>query len=137
MQILSLIFFAIAAICNALMDTIQFHWCTFRWNNQVNDQWWNPTISWRNKYIDGDPKKGLRFKGIWGGLSNFLDAWHFFKMTQIFLIVFSIISFPFSFKICFFDSYFWNELIWVIIFGVAWNVPFNIFFTKIFVVKNK
>lgn len=132
-SILSIIFFGLAAICNAMMDTIQFHWNTFRWKDKVNPQYWNPEISWRNKYIDGDPKKGLKYP--FGGLANFLDAWHLFKMTQIFLIVFAIVSFPFSHQICFFDSCWCNQLSWVIIFGGVWNGLFSLFFVKIFVSK--
>ena len=134
--ILSVLFFALAAICNALMDTLQFHWSTFRWKDKVNDQFYNPKISWRNKYIDGDPKKGMKFKFPFGGLSNFLDAWHFFKMIQIFLLAFSALCFDFH-NSYFFESYLWNQLTWLAIFGVAWNFPFWIFFNKIFVVKNK
>lgn len=136
-EIISLIFFALAACCNAVMDTIQFHWYKFRWRDKVNEDYWNPKISWRNKYIDGNPKKGFKFKFPFGGLSNFLDAWHLFKMSSIILIVLSIVYFPFSFKICFYKSYFWNELTWVVIYGITWIVPFNIFFNKILVDKEK
>jgi len=134
-SILSLVFFGLAAICNALMDTLQFHWSTFRWNNTVNDGWWNPAISWRNKYIDHDPKKGFKYKYPFGGMANFLDAWHAFKMLQIFLLVFAIIYFPFSNQICFFKSYFLNQIVWIFLFGGIWNFLFSLFFTKIFVVK--
>lgn len=135
-SVLSVLFFGLAAICNAMMDTLQFHWSTFRWKDKVNPQYWNPELSWHNKYIDGDPEKGFRFKYPFGGLANFLDAWHLFKMMQIFLIVFSIISFPFSNQICFFNSYWANQLVWVAIFGGVWNGIFSLFFIKIFV-RNK
>ena len=93
--ILSVLFFALAGIGSALMDTLQFHWSTFRWKDKVNEQWWNPFLSWRNKYVDGDPKKGLKYKGWLGWMSNFLDAWHFIKMTSIFLLAFSALCFDF------------------------------------------
>jgi len=137
LSIVSLLFFALAAICNSMMDTLQFHWYKFRWNNNVNDKWWNPSISWKNKYIDNDPSKELKFKFPFGGLSNFLDAWHFFKMTSIFFMVFAILTFPFSNQITFFDSYFWSQTIWCCMFGAAWIFPFNLFFNKIFVVNKK
>lgn len=28
-----------------------------------NDQFWNPKVSWTNKYADGDPNKGAKFPG--------------------------------------------------------------------------
>ena len=136
-SILSVIFFGLAAICNAMMDTLQFHWYKFKWKDKVNPQYWNPTISWKNKYVDGDPSKGLKFSFPFGWVANFLDAWHLFKMIQIFLIVFAIIAFPFSYQICFFDSYFWNQLAWLAIFGVTWNGLFNWFFNKILVTSKK
>jgi len=134
--ILSVIFFALAAIGSAMMNTLQFHWYKFRWKDKVNDQWWNPNKSWRNKYIDGDPKKGLKYKGIWGWMSNFLDAWHTFKMVSIFLVSFSILCFDFNNRF-FFDTYLLNQVVWLAIFGVAWNFNFNYFFTKGFVIEKK
>lgn len=134
--ILSILLFSLAAICNAMMDVISFHWYSFRWEDRVNPQWWNPFVSWRNKYIDGDPDKGLKFHFFFRWAANFLDAWHLFKMIQIILITLSIITFPFANQICLFDTFLWNQLAWLCIFGLAWNIPFNLFFHKIFVIKD-
>jgi len=134
---LSALFFMLAAICNALMDTLQFHWYKFRWNNDVNPQFWNPAISWKNKYIDNNPKNGLKYKGVLGFLNNFLDAWHIAKMGMIFSFAFSVLYFPLAFKFCVFNSNFLNGLLWLVILGVCWNTPFNLFFNKIFVKKEK
>jgi hypothetical protein len=134
--LLSVIFFTLASICNAMMDTLQFHWSTFRWKDKVNDQYWNPSISWRNKYINGDPKQGFKYKFPFGFMSNFLDAWHLFKSTSIFLMVFSIVCFDFNNRF-FFDNYWLNQIMWVAIYGLTWIFSFNIFFNKILVIKNK
>ena len=119
------------------MDTLQFHWDKFRWKNKVDSKWWNPEISWKNKYIQHDPRVGLAFEGIWGWMSNFLDAWHFFKMIMIFCFTFSIIFFPYSFKLCVFENNIFNWLSWLLIFGIAWNIPFNFAFNHLFKSKNK
>lgn len=133
----SLFFFILAAICNALMDTLQFHWYKFRWNNKVNPQFWNPIKSWKNKYINGNPIDGLRYKGIFGFMSNFLDAWHLFKMIMIICFALSIVFFPYAFKFCVFTDNFFNGCLWMVILAVAWNVPFNLFFNTIFVKKDE
>lgn len=137
MEILSIIFFMLAAICNAVMDTLQFHWHTFKWRDKVDNQYWSPNLSWHNKYVDGDPKKGLRFKGVFGFMSSFLDAWHLFKSTSIVLIVLSIVFFPFAQPICFCESTLCNQLVWVAIFGLTWNFTFNFFFNTVLVDKKK
>lgn len=132
---LSLVFFALAAICNALMDVLQFHYYKFRFANKVNKQFWNPQLSWKNKYIDGSLKNGLRFKGIFGFMANFLDAWHLFKMMMIICFALSVLFFPISFKFCIFNHYFLNGLCWMALLGIAWNIPFNYFFNNFFVKK--
>lgn len=134
-MLISIIFFTFAAICNALMDTLQFHWYKFRWDQKVNPQYWNPELSWKNKYINGKPKDGLKYKGVWGFMANFLDAWHLFKMIMVISLALSVICFPASFQVCVFNNYWLNGLLWLAILGVAWNIPFNIFFNYIFVKK--
>lgn len=42
-----------------LHETITHHWPTFeRKHPNVNQQWWNPSESWRNKYRNRDPNQG-------------------------------------------------------------------------------
>lgn len=137
MTILSIVFFVLAAVCNALMDTIQFHWYKFRWKDKVNVNFWNPITSWKNKYIDKDIDKGLRHKGWLSWLSNFTDAWHILKMIMIVSFALSIILFPYLFKINIFDSNFLNGVLWLIIYGLAWNISFNYCYNTLFVIKNK
>ena len=133
MEILSILFWVLAAIANALMDVIQFHWYKFRWKEEVNAQFWNPAISWENKYIDRYMDRRLKYKGWLSCMSNFTDAWHILKMTMIISFALSIIIFPYSFNICIFDSAFLNGCIWLIIYGIAWNGPFNFCFNKLFI----
>ncbi len=121
------------------MDVLQFHWDTkklyFRWKNKVKEQYWNPAISWTNKYIDNNPNRPLKYKDIWGWMSNFLDAWHLFKMIMIFCLAFSVIFFPFAFRFCLFSSNLLNGLLWLAVLGTCWNGTFWLFFNRIFVKK--
>ena len=132
---LSILLFVIAAMCNALMDTIQFHWYKFRWNDKVNEQWWRPSISHLNKYIDGIEANGQIYNGWLGWMSNFLDAWHTYKITMIMCFALSAILFPYSFKIRIFKYDIFNIGLWLIIYGIAWNVPFNYCYNHLFVTK--
>jgi len=80
------IFFIIAGICEAVMDKLQFHYDISIFKKLKNQLFWNPQISWRNKYKDGDPTKKEKFflsKTLFVG---FTDAWHFFKLLRTFLI---------------------------------------------------
>jgi len=133
LKILSILLFVITAMCNALMDVIQFHWDDFRWKDKVNEQWWNPAISHLNKYIDGIKANGKIYKGWLGWVSNFLDAWHFSKMIMIILFALSAILFPYSFKICIFENNIYNIGIWLMVYGIAWNVPFNYCYNNLFI----
>lgn len=135
MEIVSILFFVLAATANALMDTIQFHWYKFRWKERVNEQFWNPAISWRRKYLYSDVEFGLKYKGVLGWINNFTDMWHILKMIMIICLALSEILFPYSFNICIFENNFWNGALWLIIYGIAWNVPFNYCYNDLFVKK--
>jgi tryptophan-rich sensory protein len=109
------------------MDTSNHHFDTsiFRDYNML---WWDGTISWKNKYIDGDPKKG-RVKWYFGINKpvQLTDAFHFFKMWMIIFICSAIVS------VLYVDI----ELEWYSFFlfllgyGTTWNVVFSGFYDKI------
>ncbi|MCB0553436.1 MAG: hypothetical protein KDD02_07780 [Phaeodactylibacter sp.] len=75
--ILTLILWAISGAANGVTDTLQFHYSTsiFR---KLNPLFWDPKLSWRNKYRDGDPEKGARFPGSTTWLVWTTDALHLF-----------------------------------------------------------
>lgn len=47
-MILSFVLIGIAGIAKGFMDTLQFHYYEMRW--KLPAQYWNPEISWQNKY---------------------------------------------------------------------------------------
>lgn len=131
---ISLLLIALAAICNAVMDTVSFHYKQSIFS-KYNPQWWNPAISWKNKYVDYS-----RFAEYTGKVSKlekrifilnlfsikyptFLtDAWHFFKSLMIVLLGFAIVLYvPVV-----------NIYVDIILVGFAWNLTFNVFYNKIF-----
>lgn len=124
---ISLLLVALAAICNAVMDVISFHYKQSIFT-KYNPQWWNPAISWKNKYIDWDNDVRMEKVIYIGNLFSikyptFLtDAWHFFKSLMIVLLGFAIVLYvPVV-----------NIYVDIILVGLAWNLIFNVFYNKIF-----
>lgn len=71
-----IILLVISAIANALMDYLQFHYYSL-------NQFWNPRLSWQNKYKLGDKRKGEKFPFSTTILVSFTDGWHL--MQNVFL----------------------------------------------------
>jgi hypothetical protein len=79
------LFFAIAAISEAVMDSLAHHFkeswfCTF------NERFWNPAVSGVNKWKNGDKKQGERFFLSSTLLVGVTEAWHLFKTIRTFTI---------------------------------------------------
>lgn len=70
----------ISAWAKAVKDTIDHHYYTSVFS-RLNPKFWNPIISWQNKYKDLETKKPKHF-----GSTTFLvwttDAWHLFDLIQ-------------------------------------------------------
>lgn len=82
----------IAATSNSAMDTLQFHYSTSIFKNFKNQNFFNPEISWKNKwYMDSKGNiLGEKFLGSSTVFTFLTDAWHFFKfimLTSIFLVI--------------------------------------------------
>jgi hypothetical protein len=85
-----LLFFIIflAGLSEGAMDTLQFHYYESIFKDFKNQLYWNPEISWKNKYKDGDSASGPRFPLSTTFLVGFTDAWHTFKfLRNIFLYI--------------------------------------------------
>jgi len=137
LAILSPLCWILAALCNAVMDTLadkpHFDKSIF---SKYDPDFWLKTDSWDNKYNDidgdgeGDVKGGLRYKGALGFLNNLSDGWHIFQSIMIVLLTFSVVLFPFTAKICIFDSVILNIFTWIILLGIGWNVIFSAAYHK-------
>lgn len=124
--ILSSLFICLAAIFNAGQDSISHHYdSSFAKALDLNEQFWNPSISWQNKYVDRDPQKGRRkidlllFK--FDVPAAFTDGWHLLKASSIlFLILSPVFILPGRLKM---------KLAYFVILALCWNVTFNIFYS--------
>jgi len=67
----------IAGVSKGFNETLEFHWKGFRHMFQdVNRQWFDPEVSWRNKYKNGDPDAGPRFPLSTTVFVMFTDQYH-------------------------------------------------------------
>ena len=119
---LSCIFLLLAAGCNAVMDTLLYHFDTSIFQ-RFDRQFCDPCISWYNKYVGGKVENGhIKWK-IWRFSINKPDAltdlWHlskFFMIAFICAAIACLIPYP---------------LFAFIILGTSWNVVFSLFYDKI------
>ena len=58
-------------------ETLMFHWKLFRARfPNANPNWFNPAVSWRNKYKNLDPNAGPKFPLSTTALVMFTDQYH-------------------------------------------------------------
>lgn len=69
---------ALSGAAKACQDIIshKFSWSVF---SDLNDNWWDPTFSWRNKYKYNNPSLGEKFFLSTTILVFVTDAWHMFQ----------------------------------------------------------
>ncbi|HMN90249.1 MAG TPA: hypothetical protein PKD70_06110 [Saprospiraceae bacterium] len=85
-------FIIAAAFCNAVMDKLQFHYSSsiFPRKGEIllgkSHDWWNPAVSWRNKYKNWPNDARPAFPFAKTALVFLTDAWHFAKCLMIILI---------------------------------------------------
>jgi len=120
-MILSLLFFALAAMCNSIMDNTKDHFYKSIFNSPKFDQnWWNTETSWKNKYIDRSINKGVdKSKPIF-----LTDSWHYFKFLMVVLLALSAATFDIKFL-------WWEFPLIIISYGIVWIAVFNFFYNKI------
>ena len=123
---ITLILVILAGILNAAMDIIV---STSRYNKSVFKMLpkkWEPffdsTISWQNKWKNGDRNQGEKFFGSSTFLVWTTDAWHLFKTTM--LLCFSIAIVTYSPMV--------HPIIDAVIYWLTFGAVFELFWSKIF-----
>lgn len=120
---ISYVLVILASFCNALMDTLAHHHSTSIFKNYKTGFWSDAmAVSWKNKYIDGDPTKGRKKNWVFNVPVQFTDAWHFFKSL---MIIFLIAAMPLYTTV-------FGLLIDFCVLGLAWNFSFTFFYNVIF-----
>ena len=118
---ISMILFALAAICNAVGDTLIHHYSTSVFN-RLDSTFWNPAISWRNKYVNGQRRKLI---GSINYPVQLTDAWHLFKSLMLTFLGFAIAC----------HAHIYNPVIDATIYLMIWWLFFESFYT--YVLKKK
>lgn len=109
-----------SAISNAIVDCIQHHYHRSIFS-RFNQQWWNPELSWKNKYNISSNRLLSMFFTTWG--VTFTDAFHCFKMIRdtSLLIALSLLIHQSMFS----DYYF--ILVFVVV-KISYSTIFHIFY---------
>ncbi|RME95485.1 MAG: hypothetical protein D6772_13110 [Bacteroidetes bacterium] len=117
----------VAGLLNGTMDTLQFHYGKSIFPKQVHEQllgqprqFWDPTISWKNKYKDWPHDPRPRFPGATTWAVMFTDAWHLLK---------ALMHGCFHLAILIPLVYYYKFPRWIILAAV---VPLNLFFGAAF-----
>lgn len=94
---LSLLMILCAGASNAVMDALatRHDQSLFSSLSPQAQQWWNPKLSHKNKWKDGEKSRGEAFPLSSTALSPLTDAWHFFKWSTITCLYAAILA-PFT-----------------------------------------
>lgn len=68
----------VSGFLDGTIEAMKFHYDSGfkpRFKN-IDDQFWNPEISWKNKYKNGNPEEGPKFRGSTKSLVCLTDAYH-------------------------------------------------------------
>jgi len=127
---LSILFLSLAGICNAIMDTILFHWDKSIFKGSKLEWWANPEVSYKNKWKNhSNSEDGEKFPGSSTIFVFITDLWHF---AQSFMITFFVLGVLFYDSIVVIKGYPLVSLLidFVILKGV-FSLTFELFWSKI------
>jgi len=120
---ISLILIFLAGISNACMDVLKVRWVRSIFYNVKNQQWFNPSLSWKNKWKNGNPRNGEKFLGSSTVFVFLTDFWHFSKFLMLLCISFSIVLYQ--------PIFYWF-IDWMIFYSI-FTTTFQIFFIKVLI----
>lgn len=95
MEVVALILVFVAGLCKGMADALMFHY-NKTWARQFNwkETYWNPSISWRNKYKKNIVMLGPKFFGSTTFLVFLTDGWHLLQSIMITCIIVALAVFP-------------------------------------------
>ena len=128
MLVLGLVCFVLMGISEAVMDTLQFHFFKSIFSNFKKQLFWDPVVSWRNKYKNGDPDKGPKFPFSTTLLVGLTDGWHFFKLLRNLFLFVGVLLLVLSL------NGFWVSLLWVSVSRFLFGIFFTLFYSKILLI---
>ena len=125
--VITLIMMFLVGVSSAAMDTVSHHWAGSWFATLGNDEFFNPAISWKNKYMNGDPAQGEKFLFSTTWLSWTTDFWHMAKFMLLNAItVISVLSVRLSLK----RIWHWAGI--AVAIRAAFQIGFTLFYDYIF-----
>lgn len=83
----------VAGAADGVSQDLLFHYHEFeRSTGLTGAQFWDPDLSWRNKYKDGDPAKGAKFFGSTTFLVGLTDGYHASRSLRDSMVILSLIN---------------------------------------------
>ncbi len=117
-----MILFALAAACNAVGDKLAHHFTSSVFKN-LDPYFWDPMISWKNKWVNGKRRKLI---GPINYPVQLTDAWHFFKSLMLVFLGFAVA----------FHTPIYNPVADAGIYLGIWWLTFEFLYSCLFVNKN-
>ena len=119
---ITITFITLAAIFNAMMDTVSFHYQESIFMGYPKfRQFLDANFSWQNKYKNRDYKQGRRFFGSTTFLVWLTDGWHLFKCAVLLCFCIAIVFYkPLT-----------NPILDIFIFYVWFGIIFEFFFAYV------
>ncbi len=113
----------LAGVFNGVSQDLIFHYDEFEntFPNH-NRQFWNPELSWRNKYKNGDPNQGRKFFGSTTFLVGTTDGYHAMLSSRDIMIVTSI---SLSGKPKSFKHFMKKTIIYTLSYGVGFELSYR------------
>ena len=127
---ISIGFIVLAAISNAIMDNVLFHYYKSIFKNSRLEQWSNADISWMNKWKNGDITQGERFPFSSTIFVWTTDLWHF---AQSLMITFFVLAAIFYSPTISFDNYIIEVVVSLVVLKATFSLTFELFLSKILV----
>ena len=118
-MVIAIIFIILAAICNAVMDTLKHHYYVsiFRYKFGINNTFWN------EDNINGKPPYFIPYT------KYKLNAWHLFKSGMICFLLGAVVMAHRNGEAIF--NVWWFYIVEYIYFGLTWNGTFNLFYNHL------
>jgi hypothetical protein len=127
--LLSAIFLFGAGLSNGVMDSLQFHFerTVFADPAKFDPQFWNPALSWSNKYKDHTPANGEAFLGSSTFLVFTTDGWHLAKFIMLKFFVLAVLAFGFGGRLYFSEVSDWVKMIiGFVVFTLCYQAGFTL-----------
>ena len=93
--IISFFLFLLAGIAEGTAETLKFHSSGFfHIFRKANPNFWDASISWKNKYKNQDPEQGPSFWQSTKALVSLTDGYHLLRLLRNWFTIFAILVSP-------------------------------------------